>query len=143
MTPAPNAELDSHFQYELQFVHADLRRKAALAAFAKLRPGNRITVEQFLTQLERHKDLWAAVSTLGMVDFAEAIAGHRIPSTVETARPRTRINDEQKNSLKRAILRVLAGHPAGLNRTELTAALLGSGLAPAGIDPTELSEKLR
>lgn len=141
---APIVELDGLFQSELQTVNEDIRRKAALSAFEKLRPSNRVTLEQFLSGLQRHKDIWAAVSTLGIVDFASALIGRQdAVAPTKATRRRTRLNDEQKSGLKNAILLVLEGQAGGKNRSELTAAIAAAGLAPAGIESTELAEKLR
>src|SRR5690349_6727248 len=102
MSTTSTNDLDSLFERELQTVNDDVRKKAAFAAFEKLRPSNSITVEQFLAGLERHKDMWAVVSTLRITDFAEALVGKRAPSAASTPAPqeryRTRINDDQKNS---------------------------------------------
>jgi hypothetical protein len=146
MTTAPNSELDGLFQRELESVHDDVRRKAALAAFKKLLPNNRVTVEEFFTGLQRHKDIWAAVATLGINDFAAAIAGRReamISSAAEPSRRRTRLSDDQKGSLKNAILLVLEGSSGGKSRTEITAAIDAAGLSPADIARPDLAEKLR
>jgi hypothetical protein len=144
MHDASTSELDSIFQHELASAHLDVRRHAALAAFRKLHPSNRITVEEFLAGLQLHKETWAVVSSLGIVDFAEALVGRRRPPTGSApARRRTRISDEQKNDLKGAVLRVLAGKTGGLNRLELTSAIGAQGLLPQGVDPASLFEKLR
>lgn len=143
MTTAETSELDNLFAHELKSVNDDIRRKAALSAFYKLRLNNQITVEQFLNSLERHKEMWEVVGSLGILDFAEALTGHRAQSETAPKRQRTRISDEQKNSLKEAILRVLEGKMGGLNRLEVTATLVANGLSPAGISRTELPEKLR
>ena len=75
MTASPALELDSFFMRELQTVNEDVRRVAALATFHRLRPGNDITVEEFLTSLQAHEELWAVVRSLGIVEFAPALAG--------------------------------------------------------------------
>lgn len=143
MTTAPANELDSLFQHELQSVNDDVRRQAALAAFRKLHPNNRITVEQFLAGLQCHKEMWAVVSTLGILDFTEALVSHQSPIAVQPQRRRTRISDDQKSNLKGAILRVLDGKASGMNRIEVTAAIIAGGMTPAGLDRAELPEKLR
>lgn len=136
-------ELDGLFQRELQTVNNDVRRKAALAAFEKLRPSNAVTVEQFLNAVQRHSEMWAAVSTLGIVEFAESLVGEREPALAEPRPQRTRMNDAQKEGLKNAVLRVLEGQAAGLNRIEITAAIIVAGLVPQGIDRSDLADKLR
>lgn len=143
MTPAPATDLNSRFQHELQAVHEDVRSKAALAAFHKLRPRNDVTVEQFLGGLQGHKEMWAAVGSLGIVDFAEALTGSPSPVATEPQRRRTRINDDQKNDLKGAVLRVLEGQATGLSRIEVTAAIIVGGLSPRGIERATLPEKMR
>jgi hypothetical protein len=145
MTTAPTSELDGLFQRELESVHDDVRKKAALAAFKKLLPNNRVTVEQFFSGLQRHKDIWTAVATLGVTEFAAIIAGRRevAPSAVEPSKRRTRLSDDQKGSLKNAILLVLEGSSGGKSRTEITAAIDAAGLSPADIARPDLAEKLR
>lgn len=144
-TPAPSTTgLDSLFQHELSSVNEDIRRRAALAAFAKLRPNNRITVQQFLASLQQHKDIWTVVSTLGVVEFAQTLVGDRKPSAGAAAsRPRTRLTEDQKNQLKGAIVRVLDGKTGGLSRAEVAAAIEAGALTPPGIEPAELADKLR
>lgn len=144
MTPPHESELEGLFQSELQSVNADVRRKAALSAFAKLRPSNRITVEQFLDGLQRHPEMWAAVSTLGIVDFATALSNSKEAAAAPAARRRrSGFSDEQKNNLKNAILIVLKGQTRGMNRSEITSAIAEAGLTPLAIAPQELSNKLR
>lgn len=143
--PSQEVGLDSLFQQELSSVNEDIRRKAALGAFAKLRPNNNITVEQFLTGLQRHKEMWAVVAGLGVVDFAETLMGGGRKSTAGSAPKarRTRLSDEQKNALKSVTLRALEGKSAGFSRTELAAAIASGNQTPAGIERAELADKLR
>jgi hypothetical protein len=145
MTTAPTSELDGLFQRELESVNDDVRRKAALAAFKKLLPNNRVTVEQFFSGLQRHKDIWTAVASLGVADFASILAGRREATGGDepVSRRRTRLSDEQKSSLKNAILLVLEGSGGGKSRTEITAAIDAAGLSPADIARPDLAEKLR
>lgn len=147
MTTAPAAELDGLFQHELQAVNDDVRRKAALSAFQKLRPSSSVTIEQFLASLQRHQELWAAVSSLGIVDFAEMILGKRqssgSSSEAAPTRTRTRVSDAQKTSLKSAILWVLESHEEGMSRTELAETIIAAGLRPNGIERDEVAEKIR
>lgn len=144
MTTASNTELDGLFQSELNSVNEDVRKKAALAAFQKLRPNNAVSVEQFFSKLQSHKEMWAVVSSLGIIDFAGALAGHKsAAAAAPPSQKRTRISDGQKSNLKSGILKVLEGKAGGMNRIEVTAAIIASGLSPAGIDRAELPEKLR
>lgn len=143
MTTAPQSELDGLFQRELESVHDDVRKKAALAAFRKLVPSNHVTVEQFFTGLQRHRDIWPVVASIGIADFAAVIAGKRTPASAAPAKRRTRLSDEQKTSLKNAILLVLEGQSGGKSRTEITAAIDAGGLSPTAIDRPDLAEKLR
>ena len=142
MTEYPALELDSHFLRELQTVNEDVRRLAALATFHRLRPSNDVTVEQFLAGLQAHKELWAVVGSLGIVEFAQGLTGHQAPRATEPQR-RSRLTEDQKASLKAAIVRVLAGHPRGMSRTEVIAAVVSSGLTPAGIERADLPIKVR
>src|SRR5690349_17227152 len=56
---------------------------------------------------------------------------------------RQRLSEDQKSSLKNAILMVLEGQSGGRSRTELTAAIAAAGLSPADIARADLAEKLR
>lgn len=149
MTTAPAAELDGLFQHELQAVNDDVRRKAALSAFQKLRPGSGVSIEQFLSGLQRHSELWAVVGTLGIVDFAEMLLGKRAPGASVGSGPaaprksRTRVSDAQKTSLKSAILWVLESHEEGMSRTELAETVIAAGLRPNGIERDDVPEKIR
>lgn len=142
MTTAPTVDLSNHFLQELQTVNEDVRRLAALATFYRLRPSNSVTVEQFISELQGHQELWSAVRSLGIVEFAEALAGHHAPIATKPQR-RPRLTEEQKISLAATILRVLAGHPPGMSRTELTTAIITTGLTPVGIKRTDLPIKVR
>jgi hypothetical protein len=143
MTSATTIDLNDLFLNELQAIHDDVRSQAALAAFRRLHPTNEITVGQFLDQLQGHKDMWAVVGALDVADFAAALA-RRPASAAGAAQPRrTRINEEQKSSLKQVILRVLGSHGGGMNRSEITAVLIDDGLVPPGIEPAVLGEKVR
>ncbi len=146
MTASPALELDSFFMRELQTVNEDVRRVAALATFHRLRPSNDVTVEEFLTSLQAHEELWAVVSSLGIVEFAQALAGgggSAGPGTAPESGRRTRLTESQKGGLKEAIARVLAAHPSGMSRTEVTAAVIAAGLVPAGIEHGDLQIKVR
>jgi hypothetical protein len=143
MTTAPTPSLERLFESELESVHEDVRRKAALLAFRKLHPSNRVTVEEFLAGIEGHHEMWAAVSKLGIVDFAEALAGRQQEAAASPAHRRTRISEDQKKTLKSAIARVIEGKSGGMTRIEVTAAIIAGGLTPAGVDRAELPEKLR
>lgn len=143
MTSATTIDPNDRFLDELKAVYEDARSQAALAAFRRLHPTNDITVAQFLDQLQGHKDMWAVVRTLGIADFAAALARRPALAAVEARLRRTRINDEQKSSLKQAILRVLESHGGGMNRNEITAVLVDEGLVPLGLDPDVLGDKVR
>lgn len=143
MTASPALELDSFFLRELQTVNEDVRRLAALATFNRLRPSNDITVERFLAGLQAHEELWAVVGSLGIVEFAQGLTGHQaVPRATEPQR-RSRLTEDQKVSLKAAMVRVLAGHPGGMTRTEAVAAVVSSGLTPAGLKLSDLPIKVR
>jgi hypothetical protein len=143
MSESPALELDSFFLRELQTVNEDVRRLAALATFNRLRPSNNVTVEQFLAGLQAHKELWAVVGSLGIVEFAQGLAGHQAASRATESQRRSRLTEDQKASLKAAIVRVLADHPRGLSRPEVTVSIVSSGLTPAGIKRADLPIKVR
>jgi len=142
MTATPALELDSFFLRELQTVNEDVRRLAALATFDRLRTSNDITVEQFLADLQAHKELWAVVGSLGIVEFAQGLAGPQAQPATEPQRL-SRLTESQKANLKAAILRVLTAHPQGMSRTKMTAAVVSAGLTPAGIKSPDLPVKVR
>lgn len=139
------SDLNSLFERELHAVHEDVRRKAALATLRNLRPTNSVTVQQFVTNAQAHRDIWAVVSTLGVMDFADALLGQRASSRTDApvAGKRTRLSEEQKNGLKAICLRVLEANRAGLSRSELAAQIQGQGLKLSVIADGELAEKLR
>jgi hypothetical protein len=102
-TAAPGTAFDitALFEQELQARNEDLRRQAAMTMFSKLHPTNKVSVEEFVSGLKQHKDVWAAVSTMGVLDFAEALVGRRpTESKPAKAQRRTRLSEAQKNSLK-------------------------------------------
>ena len=140
-------ELDSLFEQELRAQNEDLRRQAAVATFYKLHPSNRVTVEQFLNSVKQNKEIWAVVSTLGILDFAEAVLGNRAGGNkaAREARPakRTRLSEAQKTSLKAAIISVLGANKDGLNRNDIARAISAEQLSTIGIERTELANKLR
>ena len=147
-TPA-TLEIDSLFEQELRSQNEDLRRQAALRTFGKLHPGNRVTVDQFINSLKANKDIWSAVSTLGILDFAESLLGNRPAAgkapRSESSKPhkRTRLSEAQKNALKSAITSVLGGNKEGLNRNEIAKAISGDQLSAINLDRAELANKLR
>lgn len=146
-TPAA-LEIDSIFEQELRSQNEDLRRQAALRTFYKLHPGNRVTVDQFINNIKANKDIWSAVSSLGILDFAEAVLGHRPTATKVSrseAKPhkRTRLSESQKNALKSAITGVLGGNKEGLNRNEIAKAISAEQLSTINLDRAELANKLR
>jgi hypothetical protein len=139
------ADVEGIFQRELQAINEDVRRKAALSTIHNLRLNNRVTVDQFVSSIQKHKDVWAVVSTMGIIDLAMALTGRAAPAPEKEAAPktRTRLSDEQKSGLKGVALRLLESHKAGLSRTELAAVIRDEQLKPAGIADEELADKLR
>jgi hypothetical protein len=140
-------DLEGLFQRELQAINEDVRRKAAVSTLNNLRLNNRVTVEQFVSSISRHKDVWAVVSSMGILDLAAALSGQgtapRAPEKSGGEKTRTRLSDEQKAGLKGVALRQLESHRAGLSRTELAAVIRDEQLKPAGIADEELADKLR
>lgn len=145
LTPAD--ELESLFRQELQTQDEELRRQAAMATLHRLNPTNRLTVEQFFQDLQRHKDLWSVASGMGILDFVAILLGGRSPASAESAKPertrRTRLTDDAKTALKVAIARVLTSAADGMSRTDLGRAIAEQGLAPSSVDQAELADKLR
>ncbi len=147
--PTSTSDLEQLFHQELKTQDEELRRSAALSTLHRLRLSNRITVEQFLADLQRHKDLWAVASSMGILDLAAIISGsgvgsHAAPAAAKTAAPRrTRLSEDAKGALKLAIVRVLTGHTDGLSRTDCAHAIFEQGLMPSSVEKADLAEKLR
>ena len=134
------------FEQELQARNEDLRRQAALNMFYKLHPSNKVNVEQFIAGIKQHKDVWAVVSTMGIVDFAEALSGGKRAATPgKEAKParRTRLNENQKTTLKQVIVKTLSDSKDGLNRNEIARSFSNEQLASINIGREELANKLR
>lgn len=142
---AASSDLNNLFEQELHAVNEDVRRKAALATLRNLRPSNRITVRQFLTSAQAHRDIWAVVSTLGVVDFADALLGQKASLLIDApaTSKRTRLSEDQKNGLKTICLRLLEANRDGLSRSELAAQIQSQGLKPLVLTDDELVEELR
>ena len=68
-------DVTSRFEQELQSRADDLYREAALAMLTKASSSNKVTVEEFLSALEQHKDVWSAVSRMGVIEFMMALGG--------------------------------------------------------------------
>ena len=142
-------DINSLFERELQARNEDLRRQAALRMFAKLHPNNRVTVDQFLSGLRQHSDVWAVVSTMGILDFAASLAGRggAAESTAghatAKASKRTRLSEAQKNSLKGVVMNVLAGIQDGLTRAQIAKHTNEELLGNVGVRREELADKLR
>ena len=149
--PAPtnSLEIGSLFEAELQALNEDLRRQAALTMFYKLHPSNKVNVEQFINGIKQHKDVWSVVSTMGVVDFAEAVSGSRAggvkapKAETKAGGKRTRLNENQKSALKSAIIKTLSDNKDGLNRNEIAKAITAEQLSAIGVDRAELANKLR
>ncbi|HMU41268.1 MAG TPA: hypothetical protein PKE31_19830 [Pseudomonadota bacterium] len=142
-------DIGALFEHELEARKEDLRRQTALLMFSKLRPGNRVTVEQFLDSLKQHADVWAAVSGMGILDFAQALAESKPESVPKRdAKPakikrRTRLSDAQKLALKGVVLDVLSGHADGMSRAEIASQPNEEVLGRVGVRRDQLADKLR
>lgn len=146
--PTMNSTLDinSLFEQELQARKDDLRRQAAQTMVYKLHPTNLIKVEQLLAEIKQHRDVWAVVATMGIVDFAAAIVGDKAGNrTAQSGEPvrRTRLNEAQKNSLKVAIQKLLDDSKDGLSRSEIAQCIPSEQLATMGVSLDGLANKLR
>jgi hypothetical protein len=145
------SELEVLFQQELKLQDEELRRSAALATLHQLRLNNRVTVEQFLIDLQKHKDLWTVASQMGIRDLAAILGGggshdggtHSGGRRATEKRPRTRLSNDTKAALKLAVVRVLSSHTDGLSRPLCAKAIAEQGLIPASVDPADLADKLR
>ena len=139
-------DISSLFEQEFQARNEDLRRQAALSMLSKLRPSARVTMAEFLDTLQQHKDVWTAVLSMSVVEFASNLGGRPHSEAVaptESKTKRTRISDAQKNSLKGAIVSVLGNHHDGLNRADLAGQIADNVLATIGVKREELADKLR
>ncbi len=142
-------DVTSLFEHELQSRAEDLYREAALAMLQKLNPSNRVTVVEFLSALEQHKDVWSAVARMGVLEFASTLMGGRAGEAEETeedAAPRakrTRLTDSQKNSLKGIVVGLLSGSKDGMSRTDLAGQISNDLLSTVGVSREELADKLR
>ena len=146
-SPMPTTlDINSLFERELQARHEDLRRQAAERMFYKLQPNNKVSVEQFIAGIKPHRDVWAVVATMGIVDFAEAILGGKTrKQAAPSGKParRTRLNEAQKNSIKAAIHKTLSDSKDGLNRNEIAQRIANDQLQTIGVGRDELANKLR
>jgi hypothetical protein len=145
-------DVTSRFEQELQSRADDLYREAALAMLTKLHPSNKVTVEEFLSALEQHKDVWSAVSRMGVIEFAMALGGRGGATEDESEESvssgsaqgkRTRLSESQKNSLKGIVISILGGARDGYSRTDLAAQISNDLLSTVGVVREELADKLR
>lgn len=143
-------EIGTLYEQELQALNEDLRRQAALSMFYKLQPTNKITVEQFISGIKQHKDVWSVVAQMGIVDFADAIndgrrlRDQRTRGEMKLDGKRTRLNDNQKQALKQLVLRVLSDAPKeGYNRAEIANHIPNDVVNQIGVQRVELANKLR
>jgi hypothetical protein len=147
-----NLEIGTLFEQELQALNEDLRRQAAMSMFTKLQPTNKISVEQFLQGLKQHKEVWAVVATMGIVDFADCIndgrklregRGRGASAEPRAEGKRTRLSEQQKQALKVIVQRVLADNKEGLNRNEIAKHISADQIASVSVERGELANKLR
>ena len=89
-------DISALFEQELQARNEDLRRQAALSMLPTLRPSARVTMAEFLDSLQQHREVWSAVLTMSVVEFASLIAGMPRAEPTKDApeqTKRTRISD--------------------------------------------------
>lgn len=133
------------YSEELQTLHEDISRKAALAVLERIRFSNSTSLGDFLAEMKQRKDLWAVLNTVGIVDFAMAICGV-MPGEERDAdgEPRTRISEAQKQGLKNLVLKVLTATNEGLNRKDISARFGDNDLEALGLQRNDkLPDKLR
>lgn len=139
-------DITTLFEQEFHARDEGLRRQAALSMPSKLRPSARATMAEFLDTLQQHKDVWSAVLSMSVVEFASNLAVRPDSETVappESKAKRTRISDAQKNSLKGAIVSVLGNHKDGPSRPDIAAQIGDDVLATIGVNRDKLADKLR
>lgn len=145
-TASDSLDINSLFERELQARNEDLRRQAAERLLYKLQPTNKFSVEQFIAGIKQHRDVWAVVSTMGVVDFAEALLGGKArPAVASAGKPtrRSRLTETQKNAIKVAIQKALTESKEGLNRNDIAGRIGNDQLANIGVGRDELANKLR
>ncbi len=118
----------------------------------KLSPTNKITVEQFFQQLKSHKDVWSTVSGMGIVDFADTLNGARRLREMARSQKeapggegrRTRLSEQQKQSLKGLVQRILNDDKGGgMTRNQIAEGIAADQIKGLGIQREELANKLR
>lgn len=139
------SQMPALFSEELQTLHEDISRKAALAVLERIRFTNSTTLGDFLAEMKQRKEVWAVLNTVGIVDFAMAICGV-VPGEErdEDGEPRTRISEAQKQGLKNLVLKTLSSATEGLNRKEIASRFSDSDLEALGLPRNDkLPDKLR
>lgn len=113
---------------------------------SKLRPSARVTMAEFLDALQQHKEVWSAVLSMSIVEFASSRAGRPHSETGAATEPktrRTRVSDAQRKSTKGAIVSVLGNRHDGLTRVELAGQIADNVLATIGVKREELADNSR
>lgn len=138
------SQMPALFSEELQTLQEDISRRAALAVLDRIRFTNATTLGDFLAEMKQRKDLWAVLTTVGVVDFAKAICGVVPGQAEDVVEPRTRISESQKQGLKDLVLKTLQTANVGLNRKDLAARFSDNELDQLGLPRNDkLADKLR
>ena len=121
LSPEPFRPMTPLYHEQLREITDWYQRQAAMVSVMQLRPTNGVTVESLLTALQKTPDLWAAVATMGIIDFAKAIVGSRRqePGTPQLLEKRSRLSPVQIRTLESAIVAALEQHSNGLSRRQI------------------------
>ena len=137
--------VDFHALYRerMRLVADDLRRQVARSAIESMRPSNRLSVGDFLTALQQDPEVWDAVASLGLMDFAGSVTGRRRSWPGLVPAKRSRLTATQTASLKSAIVAVLMRHADGLVRRQIAQSFDEKAMKRLRLDRSTLPRKLR
>jgi len=145
-------KVDALYEEERNALNQELGRKAALSMLCRMRFGNQLTVGSFMTQMQEHKDVWGALSGIGVMDFARAVMGGNaavIPGPTAANEDegevigRTRLTDAQKEQLKELIMEVMEPAEEGIGRRTIAERMGEEQVAQLGIAQQQLAAKLK
>lgn len=146
------SQVEAIYEEELKAINQELGRKAALAMLSRMRFGNQLTLGEFMDQMRDHKDVWSALSGIGVTDFARAVVGGGMTEAAppsasgdddDEAVGRTRLTEVQKESLKEMIMEVMEAADEGLGRRVIAERMSEERVAELGIAQQQLAAKLK